>query len=126
MCGILFAVVVLAAIVASVLHVSAGWALVLVVGGVVVAAVIQARNPNAAIRTGKTGLVFTNVCPACKRHNKSGATVCAHCSTALVVAKQPAEDATKVCPDCAERVRAEARKCRYCGHEFPTAAAPTT
>jgi predicted RNA-binding Zn-ribbon protein involved in translation (DUF1610 family) len=123
MCGIIIAVVVLAAIVASLLHISAGWALGLVVGGIVVAGIVQARNPNATVRTSKTGMVFSNICPACRKHNKSGASVCRHCGTALKFKPAPAPVVaaapdTKTCPDCAETVLAAARKCRFCGYEF--------
>lgn len=127
MCGILIAIVVLAAIVGSVLHVSAGWALiVVVVAAIVVFAIVQARNPNRQVHTGRPGLLFTNICPGCKRHNKTGARRCAHCGTDLIVAPAPPAEAEKTCPDCAESVLAAARKCRYCGHEFSSAAAPST
>lgn len=130
MCGIIFAFIVFAAILAAVLHVSAGWGIGIAAAIIVIAAIAQTKNPNATKRVAKTGLMFTNVCPACRKHNKSRATVCRHCGTALVVkatgapvaavatAPTAPESATKVCPDCAETVLAAARKCRFCGYMF--------
>jgi hypothetical protein len=119
-CGLIIAFIVFAAIISAVLHVSAGWGIGIAVAILVVAGIVQARKPQTTRRTAKFGLVFSNVCPACRKHNKSGATVCRFCATPLVVPVTPPTppQSTKTCPDCAESVLAAARRCRYCGHDF--------
>ena len=132
MCGVIIAFIVFAAIISAVLHVSAGWGLGIAVAILIVAGVVQARKPQTTRRTAKFGVLFSNICPACRKHNKSGATVCRYCGTALVVpVAPPAAPAapplvtspadprpTMTCPDCAETILAAARRCRYCGHDF--------
>ena len=53
MCRIIIAFVIVAAVIASVLHVSAGWGLGITAVLVVIAGIGCARNPNRAQRTGK-------------------------------------------------------------------------
>lgn len=83
MVGLFIALIVLAAIVASVFHVSVGVALVIVVAGVVAAAVYQAKYGTTRRRT-KTGVVFSSICPECRKRVKPRATRCHHCGATLV------------------------------------------
>jgi hypothetical protein len=126
-CGVIIAFIILAAIISALLHVSAGWGIGIAVVGLIVAGSLQAKYGKTK-RVGKTGIMFTNVCPACRKHNKGKATICRFCGAPLVVARQhrPATpvpqtnaQATKLCPDCAETVLLAARRCRYCGYVFP-------
>lgn len=133
MCGVIIGFIVFAAIISAVLHVSAGWGIGIAIAILVVAGIVQARKPQTTRRTAKFGVLFSNICPACRKHNKSGATICRYCGTALVVpvtsaAPAPAQPSivtpaadprpTMTCPDCAETILAAARRCRYCGHDF--------
>ena len=131
MCGVIIAFIVLAAIISAVLHVSAGWGVGIAVALIAGLVIYRLKNPSGTVRTAKMGMMFSNICPACRKHNKSGAVKCRHCGTPLVTQApaiaQPSTvepggsreaQPTKVCPDCAETVLAAARKCRFCGYEF--------
>lgn len=84
MIGLFVAFIILVAIVASVLHVSAGVAIVIVVVGIFAAVVYQAKY-GATRRVTKTGMLFSTVCPACRKRVKPRATRCHHCGSALVI-----------------------------------------
>jgi hypothetical protein len=88
MIRIFFLLVVLVAIVSSALHVSAGWAwiIVLVVIGGLLA--YRAKNPGSGPRYVKPSAYWK--CPYCLKRTKLGATACHHCGRSLVEEAPPA------------------------------------
>jgi hypothetical protein len=78
-------VIIVVAVVSAVLHVSAGWAWIIVIVGVVGLFIYRSKNPLPYRRISKMGTLFSSVCPFCGKHTKSAAVVCNHCGRSLVV-----------------------------------------
>lgn len=128
MIGLLIATIILVAIVASILHVSASAAWVIVIVGVVGVAIYQAKYGTTRRRT-KTGVLFSSICPECRKHVKPNASRCQHCGSALVEQivrptpptsnVRPAPSTSKtVCPLCREPVNRGATVCPHCRREI--------
>jgi hypothetical protein len=84
MIGLLVSVFVMVVIVSMVLHVSAGWAWIIVLAAVVALVVYRRGNPLPYTRITKTGALFSSICPFCGKHTKAAAVVCRHCGRDLV------------------------------------------
>ena len=86
MIRIFLLLVVLVAIVAGVLHISAGWAWIVVIGGIVGYVIYLRSKPGS----GGATLVKPSAawkCPFCLKRVKIGATACHHCGRSML--KEP-------------------------------------